>query len=73
MAHYKGVANDQSLTDNMGMARCAINPETMQHNKFKIVKAKKSKKVAIVGAGIGGMEAARVLALRGHVPVIFEK
>ena len=73
MAHYKGVANDQSLTDNMGMARCAINPQTMQHNKFKIVKAKKSKKVAIVGAGIGGMEAARVLALRGHVPVIFEK
>jgi 2-enoate reductase len=57
----------------MGMARCAINPQTMQHNKFKIVKAKKAKKVAIVGAGIGGMEAARVLALRGHVPVIFEK
>ena len=73
MAHYKGVANDQSLTDNMGMARCAINPQTMQHNKFKIVKAKKAKKVAIVGAGIGGMEAARVLALRGHIPVIFEK
>jgi len=57
----------------MGMARCAINPQTMQHNKFKIVKAKKAKKVAIVGAGIGGMEAARVLALRGHIPVIFEK
>jgi 2-enoate reductase len=73
MAHYKGVANDQSLSDNMGMARCAINPQTMQHNKFKIVKAKKAKKVAIVGAGIGGMEAARVLALRGHIPVIFEK
>lgn len=73
MAHYNGVANDQSLSDNMGMARCAINPETMQSKKYKIVKTAKPKKVAIVGAGIGGMEAARVLALRGHTPVIFEK
>ncbi len=73
MAHYKGVANDQSLTDNMGMARCAINPPTMQHNKYKIVKAATAKKVAVIGGGIAGMEAARVLALRGHKPVIFEK
>ena len=73
MAHYNGVANDQSLTDNMGMARCAINPPTMQHNKYKIVKAAVAKKVAVIGGGIAGMEAARVLALRGHTPVIFEK
>lgn len=73
MAHYNGVANDQSLTDNMGMARCAINPPTMQHNKYKIVKASTAKKVAVIGGGIAGMEAARVLALRGHKPVIFEK
>jgi len=73
MAHYKGVGNDQSLTDNMGMARCAVNPTTMQHNKYKIVPAKRSRKVAIIGAGVGGMETARVLALRGHKPVIFEK
>ena len=73
MAHYNGVANDQSLSDNMGMARCAINPPTMQHNKYKIVKAASAKKVAIIGGGIAGMEAARVLALRGHKPVIFEK
>ncbi|MGP1588196.1 MAG: oxidoreductase [Treponemataceae bacterium] len=73
MAHYNGVANDQILSDNKGMARCAINPTTMQHKKYKIVKTRNPKKVAIVGAGIGGMEAARVLALRGHTPVIFEK
>lgn len=73
MAHYNGVANDQSLTDNMGMARCAINPPTMQHNKYKIVKAASAKKVAVIGGGIAGMEAARVLALRGHKPIIFEK
>ena len=55
MAHYNGVANDQSLTDNMGMARCAINPPTMQHNKYKIVKAGAAKKVAVIGGGIAGM------------------
>ena len=73
MASYKGVGNDQSLSDNMGMARCAINPTTMQSRKYRIVAAKAPKKVAVIGAGIGGMETARVLALRGHKPVIFEK
>lgn len=73
MAHYNGVGNDQPLSDNMGMARCAINPQTMQHKKYKIVKTSTPKRVAVIGAGIGGMEAARVLKKRGHQPVIFEK
>lgn len=73
MSHYKGVGNEQSLSDNAGMARCAVNPMTMQSKKYKIVKVSHPKKVAIIGGGIGGMEAARVLSLRGHKPVIFEK
>ncbi len=73
MTRYKGSANDQSLSDSLHMARCAVNAETMQTNKHYIKKAKKAKRVAIIGGGIGGMEAARVLALRGHKPVIYEK
>lgn len=73
MASYKGVGNDQSLSDNMGMARCALNPETMQSTKYRIVATDKPKKVAIVGAGIAGMEAARVLKMRGHEVTMFEK
>ena len=73
MAHYKGVPNDQTLSDNAGMARCALNPETMQSKKYKIIPTKTTKKIAIIGGGIGGMESARVLALRGHKPTIFEK
>ena len=75
MAHYKGVGNDQSLLDNAGMARCALNPETMQTKKYHITPLgpkDKRKRVAIIGGGVGGMEAARVLALRGHEPAIFE-
>ncbi|MBQ0122799.1 MAG: FAD-dependent oxidoreductase [Bacteroidales bacterium] len=73
MAHYKGVGNDQPLSDNMGMARCAVNPTTMQSRKYRIIPTARPKKVAVIGAGVGGMEVARVLALRGHKPVIFEK
>lgn len=73
MCHYKGVANDQDLSDALHMARCAVNAETMQTNKHYIKKTAHPKKVAIIGGGIGGMEAARVLKLRGHEPVIYEK
>ena len=73
MCHYKGVPNDQDLSDSLHLARCAVNAEMMQWNKHKIVPTKNPKTVHIVGGGIGGMEAARVLKLRGHNPVIYEK
>ena len=72
-AKYKGTANVQSMEDSLHLARCALTPPTMQHNRYKIVPAKKPKKVAIIGGGIGGMECALVLKQRGHVPTIFEK
>ncbi len=73
MCHYKGVPNDQALSDSTHLARCAVNAETMQWNKHKIVPTKSPKTVHIIGGGIGGMEVARVLKLRGHNPVIHEK
>ena len=73
MCHYKGVPNDQDLSDSLNLARCAVNAETMQWKKHHIKKTNKPKTVIIVGGGIGGMEAARVLKLRGHNPVIYEK
>ena len=73
MCHYKGVPNDQDLIDSLHLARCAVNAETMQTKKHYIKKIASPKKVIIIGGGIGGMEAARVLKLRGHEPVIYEK
>ena len=72
-AKYKGTANIQSMEDSLHLARCALTPPTMQHNRYKIVPTQKPKKVAIVGGGIGGMECALVLKKRGHIPTIFEK
>ena len=72
-AKYKGTANIQGLEDSLHLGRCALTPPTMQHNRYKIVPTKNPKKVAIIGAGIGGVEAGLVLLQRGHKPVVFEK
>ena len=69
----KGHANTQDLTDTMGLARCALNPETMQSKKYYIEPAKKQKNIAIIGGGIGGMEAAILCAKRGHRVTLYEK
>ena len=73
MCHYKGVPNDQDLMDSLHLARCAVNAEMLQWEKHHITPAKTPKTVHIVGGGIGGMEAARVLALQGNRPIIYEK
>ncbi|MBQ9113190.1 MAG: FAD-dependent oxidoreductase [Clostridia bacterium] len=73
MAHYKGVANAQSIYDASHIARCALDPTVMQSDKYYIEPAKKAKKVAVIGGGIGGMEAAMVCAKRGHSVTLYEK
>ena len=72
-ASHKGHANDQSFGDTRGLARCAVNPQTMQSKKYKLEKAKKIKNIAVIGGGIGGMEAALVCAKRGHKVTLYEK
>ncbi len=73
MCHYKGVPNDQDLSDSLHLSRCAVNAEMMQWSKHYIKKTNKPKTIHIIGGGIGGMETARVLKLRGHNPIIYEK
>jgi len=73
MSHYKGVANAQSIYDASHIARCALNPMVMQSDKYKLIPAKKQKHIAVIGGGIGGMEAAIVCAKRGHKVTLYEK
>ena len=72
MAHYKGVANAQSIYDASHIARCALNPTVMQSDKYYIKPAKVKKNIAVIGGGIGGMEAAIVCAKRGHKVTLYE-
>ena len=73
MCHYKGVANDEDMENVSHMARCALNPRTMQHKKYKIEPTRKKKRIAVIGGGVGGMETARIAALRGHEVTLYEK
>ncbi len=68
--------NDGCLArgDHMGRAvQCSVNASMGRENDVVLDKASSPRKVAVVGGGPAGMEAARVLALRGHEVTLFEK
>jgi 2,4-dienoyl-CoA reductase-like NADH-dependent reductase (Old Yellow Enzyme family)/thioredoxin reductase len=52
---------------------CLQNPEIGREREFQIRKAEKPKRIAIIGGGPAGLEAARVAALRNHQVTIYEK
>lgn len=55
------------------LLNCAVNPQAARERVNAYEPILKKKKVLIVGGGIAGCEAARVLAIRGHQPVVYEK
>ena len=52
---------------------CLQNPEIGREREFRIRKAEKPKRIAIIGGGPAGLEAARVAAQRNHQVTIYEK
>ena len=52
---------------------CVLNAENGYENTRSIQPAAQKKKIAVLGGGPAGLEAARVAALRGHDVTLFEK
>ena len=55
------------------LINCAVNPQAARERVTAYAPVLRQKKVLIVGGGVAGCEAARVLAIRGHLPVLYEK
>jgi len=63
-------AHPEILKDGL---HCSVNPELMKEKDFAVKPAASQKKVIVIGGGPAGMEAARVLAERGHRTILYEK
>lgn len=64
---------DQAIAFEVPLDICSVNPRIGKELDREITPADKPKKVIIVGAGPGGMEAARVAKMRGHDVTVFDK
>jgi 2,4-dienoyl-CoA reductase (NADPH2) len=69
---YEDIAPCTGCENCLGSKRCRVN--ALLGTPFNTIeKADKKKKVLVIGGGPGGMEAARVSALRGHSVTLYEK
>lgn len=58
--------------DDKGIS-CMLNPFSGKESRWQITPAEKKKNIAVVGGGVAGLEAAWVLARRGHNVTLYEK
>lgn len=58
---------------SMRLMSCAVNPQCNREKEAAFSKAENTKNCLVIGGGPAGMEAARVLALRGHTVTLVEK
>ena len=63
----------QGRMNDGGVLACAVNPVTCRERLWELRPVIQPKEVMVIGGGVGGMEAARVLSERGHKVSLYEK
>jgi len=64
------VCIDQEGTEPIA---CTVNPEAGREREMELAPAPEAKKVMVIGAGLAGLETARVAAARGHTVHLYEE
>jgi len=72
--YLEGKADEirKCIACNVGCGPCPINYEIHQEH-IPLTQAEAPKKILVIGGGVGGMEAARICAMRGHTVTLMEK
>lgn len=68
--------NDGCLARGDQLARvigCSVNTAVCREDDYALIKSANPRKIAVIGGGPAGMEAARVSTLRGYKVTLFEK
>lgn len=63
---------DGFVSEEVPFITCLRNPALGREREYDLVQTDNPKDVMVIGAGVGGLEAAITLKRRGHNPVVYE-
>lgn len=73
IAYYKDSGAVIGPKDILTQGHCALNPVAFEEKKYAMKPVRRTKKVAVIGGGIAGMQVALLLAQKGHKVDLYEK
>lgn len=73
ISYYKDSGAVIGTRDILTQGHCALNPVAFEEQKYAMKKVRRGKNVEVIGGGVAGMQAAILLAQKGHKVDLYEK